>query len=458
MPNASRCLHKIAAVTLLLPLWLDASEFRGLWADAFGPGFFNADQVRKLAADCRKYNFNAVLVQMRRRGDAFYNSRYDPPTTSIATNFDALAEIIRQCHTGTPRIEVHCWLVSHYIWSADTPPPQPGHVFNQHPEYLTRDSIGQKYIGKGYFLDPGNPDANLTVYNVAKDIVSRYDIDGLHWDYCRYPNQDSGYNATAIKRFNQEFGATGEPAPNDPRFSEWRRRQVTEFLRWVNADLWEIKPKLVISAAVFANLNDSLGHRFSNWPEWNKQGIVDVCIPMNFSTNHQHLFCPRADEDLKQRWNRHVYLGQGAYMNSKEDTLFQLQYSRQKGFPGVVFYDYRHPNQGRADPDRVFEHLKQQFQPQWATTPTLPWKLTRGILKGTVTRRDTHAPVYNAVVSLRSPLLSSQRTEPHGTFAFFDLPPGTYQIRVEAGALSVTNTDLRVQAGQTTRADPTLPP
>src|SRR5439155_23137409 len=54
-----------------------AAEFRGLWVDAFGPGFFNAAEVKKLASDCRQYNFNAVLVEMRRRGDAFYNPQ--PP-------------------------------------------------------------------------------------------------------------------------------------------------------------------------------------------------------------------------------------------------------------------------------------------------------------------------------------------------------------------------------------------
>jgi len=43
----------------------------------------------------------------------------------------------------------------------EKPPTQRDHVFNQHLEYLTSDSIGQKYLGKGYFLDPGNPDAIL---------------------------------------------------------------------------------------------------------------------------------------------------------------------------------------------------------------------------------------------------------------------------------------------------------
>src|ERR1051325_9323101 len=88
--------------TLLLCVTLvDGAEFRGLWVDAFGPGFFNTNQVKKLVADCRKYNFNAVIVEMRRRGDAFYDSKYDPRTTIITTNFDALAEIIKECHTGS---------------------------------------------------------------------------------------------------------------------------------------------------------------------------------------------------------------------------------------------------------------------------------------------------------------------------------------------------------------------
>jgi len=450
--------------SLVILAWLSLSamasppEFRGLWVDAFGPGFFNAAQVKKLVADCRKYNFNAVLVQMRRRGDAFYHSDYDPRTTVISTNFDALAEIIKQCHWGTPRIEVHCWIVSHFIWSADKPPKQPNHVFNQHPEYLTRDFIGQRLLGKGYFLDPGNPDANLTIYQMAKDIVSRYDIDGFHWDYCRYPNQDSGYSEAALKRFNQEFGLQGQPPPNDARFSEWRRRQVTDFLRWVNADLWQIKPGLVISAAVFANLHDSYSYRFSDWPEWNKQGIIDVCIPMDFSPDNQHIFFPRADEALRKQGNRYIYLGQAAYMNSKENTLAQLQYARQKGFPGTVLYDYRHPNPGKPNPEAVFTCLRDQFQPQWTATPTLPWKTNRGTLKGTVTRKETRAPVYNAVVTLSPAPAQCQNTEPHGAFAFFELTPGNYTLRAKAEGVGSASATVEVKARQTAKADLSLQP
>ena len=358
----------------------------------------------------------------------------------------------------TPRIEVHCWVVSHYIWSADKPPPQPGHIFNRHPEYLSKDSIGQKYIGKGYFLDPGHPDANQAVYNVARDIVSRYDIDGFHWDYCRYPTQDSGYNDTAIKRFNEEFGLQGEPLPSDPKFCEWRRRQVTDFLRWATADLWEIKPSLVISASAFSNIKDSYGYRLADWPAWNKEGIVDVCMPMDFSPDNRAVFFPRADEALKNQGTRHVYIGQGAYMNTQENTLTQLEYIRQKGFPGTVFYDYRHPNQGKLDQDGVFAFLKERFQPEWVQPPAMPWKKTKGIIKGTVIRAGTGTPVYNAVITLSTDPTRVQKTEPHGKFAFFDVSPGTYNVRAMFHGADSAEQTVGFEPGQVVNLTFALPP
>ena len=166
-----------------------SNEFRGVWVDAWGTGFLNASQVTQLIADCRAYNFNAVVVQMRRRGDAFYApgiAGNDPKTTAISSGFDALQDIIDKAHSGTPRIEVHCWVTTHVIWSSTSPPSQAGHVFNLHPEDLTRNSSGTNWISEGYYLDPGHPDATMWNYIMATNIVRRYAVDGFHWDYIRY--------------------------------------------------------------------------------------------------------------------------------------------------------------------------------------------------------------------------------------------------------------------------------
>src|SRR5258705_9488282 len=96
-----------------------AQEFRALWVDAFHNGFKTAGQVDALISEVRTGNFNAVVVEVRKRGDAYYNSNYEPKATDISASFDPLADLITKAHNTNngPRIEVHAWLVSFNIWN-----------------------------------------------------------------------------------------------------------------------------------------------------------------------------------------------------------------------------------------------------------------------------------------------------------------------------------------------------
>ncbi|MBA4149187.1 MAG: fibronectin type III domain-containing protein [Verrucomicrobia bacterium] len=452
---ACRSKFKLLTATLLAVSSLataQADEFRGVWVDAWGAGFLNASQVTTLVNQCRTYNFNAVIVQMRRRGDAFYMPQApngDPRTTALASGYDALQELINQCHSGTPRIEVHCWVPAQLIW-ADTvnSPSQPGHVYNLHPEYLMKNSSGATFMAEGYYLDPGHPGAAQWNYNMAKDIVSRYNIDGFHWDYIRYPQQDSGYNATAIARYNTEFGLTGQPLSSNTQFSNWRRRQVTDFLRWANADLLAIKPNLVISASVFASRSDALNARFQDWAAWNNEGLYDLCFPMNYTADN-NVFNTRTDDAYLNQGVRRVYMGPGAYLNTKENTVVQLNYSRNKPLLGTSFFSYRTPNSGTVDQTGTFTYVKNNYQPTWQNVPSLPWKAspTKGILKGTVTRQDTGAIVYNATLSVNTSPVRTQKSEAHGKYAFFETTPGTYTVTASASGFPNATGIATVTAG-----------
>ena len=438
-----------------------ADEFRGLWVDAWGPGFMNRTQIKELVEHCRTYNFNALVVQMRRRGDAFYlpqSPNPDPRTSELKNNFDALQELIDECHAGDKRIEVHCWVTTHLVWSGTNAPQQPEHVFNAHPEFLMQNSTGNKYIGEGCYLDPGNPNATAWNYKMARDIVTRYDIDGFHWDYIRYPAMDSGYNPTSIARYNAEFGTTGQPAADDAQFSAWRRRQVTDFLRWCNADLLEIKPRLVISCAVFGSRTDAFTARFQDWAAWNSEGIVDVCMPMGY-TPDMALFQTRVDDIEAHRGIRRVYQGQGSYLCEPQRTLEQLNYVVKKGLPGYLLYSYRVPQKGKVDRNAVFSLIHDKLQPQWTAAPSLPWKTnpTNGILKGRITRGDSGQIVYNAQVTIEGPVSRTQQTEAHGHFAFFETPPGNYSIRVSSAQFGTARGLVTVSAGGNTNVSLALP-
>ncbi len=444
----------VAFVLCLVPFAAKAqtNEFRGMWVDAWGTGFLNANEVTQLINDCRAYNFNAIVVQMRRRGDAFYNNVLpgnDPKTTAIASNFDALQDIITKARTGSPRIEVHCWVVTYKIWSSEnSPPSQPGHIYNLHPEYLTQNQAGGRFTGEGYFLDPGHPGVTTWNYVMATNIVRRYDVDGFHWDYIRYPEPDSGYNPTAIARYNAEFGTTGQPSTSSTQFSNWRRRQVTDFLRWANAELMAIRPNLQISCAVFGNRSDAYNARYQDWAAWNNEGIIDICMPMGYTADNS-LFTSRVTDSFNNQGVRRVYNGQGAYLNVISNSVWQLNYIRNKPLLGSVLYSYRVPNSGTVNRSASLAYIRDNHQPSWVNVPAIPWKAapSKGILRGRVTRSDNGQPIYNASATLQTSPSRTVLTDPHGNFAFFETTPGSWSVSATANGMGAVTNFVSIGAG-----------
>src|SRR5262249_34975885 len=114
---------------------LDPPELRGLWVDAFHDGFKTPEQVDRLVAWARSANLNALFVEVRRRGDAYYLKSFEPRTEDpgLTPGFDALQYLIERAHQGPQRLQVHAWLATLPIWlQRDTPPQAANHVFNTH--------------------------------------------------------------------------------------------------------------------------------------------------------------------------------------------------------------------------------------------------------------------------------------------------------------------------------------
>ena len=94
------------------PAQTQTAEFRAFWVDAFNPGFKTPQEVTKLIADAKLANANAIVAQVRRRGDAFYTSAIEPRTLdpNVPAGFDPLQDLIDKAHAAG--IEVHAWMVT----------------------------------------------------------------------------------------------------------------------------------------------------------------------------------------------------------------------------------------------------------------------------------------------------------------------------------------------------------
>lgn len=134
----------LASLCLWLGLQLGAAlaaapELRGWWVDTFHAGLRNANEVAQLVAHARAGNFNALFVEVRKRGDAYYNSTFEPKAADVSPqSFDPLTELPRLAHDtsgGKQRLEVHAWIVTYNIWSSqNSPPPQTTHPYRRYPD------------------------------------------------------------------------------------------------------------------------------------------------------------------------------------------------------------------------------------------------------------------------------------------------------------------------------------
>ncbi|GAB4325989.1 MAG: hypothetical protein Kow0059_22240 [Candidatus Sumerlaeia bacterium] len=414
-------------------------EFRAIWVTGWGKGFKTAGEVAELVSVVHEHNFNAILAEVRTRGNCYYfptPPNLEPRADDIAPDFDPLAELIARAHPLG--IEVHAWIVVYNVAFADAA-LDPAHVVNVHPEYLTKNSSGQTVIGGSYYLDPGHPGANEWNTRVVMDLVTNYEIDGIHFDYFRYPGRDAGYNDTALARFRAELddcGAFWPPSPSDEQFSRWRRRQITDWLRATYADILAVKPGIKVTAAVFASESSAVGGVYQDWPAWMGERLLDAVIPMNYTSDND-LFHARALNANAKKNGRHCYMGFSGYQNPPENSAHQMLDARALGCDGFSLFQYLATN-STGTPDAVFyDFVRDHVTTSPAPLPAMPWKSApvAGCLRGRVTDAATSAPLYNATVTIAE-LPRTLQTDVEGRFAFIDVPGGIYTIR--AGAAGFT--------------------
>jgi uncharacterized lipoprotein YddW (UPF0748 family) len=359
-----------------------APHYRGYWVDTFNTTLNTQADVAAVVQNARLSNANALFVQVRRRGDAWYLDSLEPPPdfVPIAAGFDPLLALIGEAHQYG--IEVHAFVIMGAVWNKNPtfppsatlgPPTNPNHVFNLHGGYdpatqtivtgpdnwLTRTLLpgftfqGHRF-GSDFWLDFGHPAAAAYSVEVLLHLLRNYDIDGLHLDRIRYPEftasgqtpangTNIGYNPTSIARFLRRYGidpASPPPVQNDPLWNQWRRDQVTNLVRRVYLESIAIKPHIRLSAALIAfgggptteaawNSAEAYWRVYQDWRAWTEEGILDVAIPMNYKREHtpsQVTMYDTWNEWTKDHaYNRAVMIGPGVYLNAVEGTLRQVR-------------------------------------------------------------------------------------------------------------------------------------
>lgn len=346
---------------------------RAVWVHLFDATLKTRDGIRRVVADLVSAGATAVIAEVVRRQDAYYDSDVLPRTADpeLEPGLDVLATLIEEAHAAG--IEVHAWVPVAPTWHEQYEglPAPAGWVSTEHgpdaPEadrWVTRtvDGVWEPY------LDPALPQVRDHVAAIVREIATRYDVDGIHLDYVRYPSNAHGYHPAALARYAAETGAVGTPAPDDAAWSDWRRAQVDELVRAARDAVRATGSRAVFSAAVIAwgdgpggaatsSFADTRAYRdtLQNWPHWAEAGLVDALLPMDYF---------REAEPDQAAWLRtwlafeagladatgvRLVPGVAGYLNAPDAALIQVTAAAQV-FGAVAMYSYQGSTDDAARP------------------------------------------------------------------------------------------------------------
>ncbi|MBQ5439092.1 MAG: family 10 glycosylhydrolase, partial [Bacteroidales bacterium] len=301
-------------------------EFRGAWLHIVGnqriktltreqiQDWFTATLDALEAQGC-----NAVIFQVRPQADAFYASELEPWTRFLTGEqgkapdpfWDPLQFMIDECHARG--MELHAWLNPYRVTSNDREQLHPDHLYFKKPEIFKR-------YGKQLYFDPGEPESVAHTVRVIADIVSRYDVDAIHFDDYFYPYPEK------FEEFHDDASFTKYGAAQGFEYwqkGDWRRHNVETLIHAVNDTIKALKPWVRFGISPFGihrNLKDtpdgsgSATNGLSNYeelfadvPAWAEKGYIDYIVPqLYWRIGH-----PAADYDvLIHWWNDKNYKGQ----------------------------------------------------------------------------------------------------------------------------------------------------
>lgn len=300
--------------------------------------------------------FNHILVQVRGRGDAYYESDLVPKSHLIQDkDFDPLAYIIPKAKEKG--IQVHAWVNTYLLWSSRVKPVQKDHVLFTNPEWLDQDNRVPMDVNKemrkfnggqngneGFYLSPNHPKVNSYLLSVFKDLIENYELDGLHLDYVRFHDSEYGLNPGAIAYYRKHNGLSANPTEISEAsiWSDHRRKSVTDLVRETKNLIESTRPHMALTAAVKPNLYQARERFYQEWDVWLAAGYLDKAVVMNYAKDLKD-FAANIDimyDNLPSKYRKKIVMGIATYNQPARHVVDKVKYTRVTRFNGISFFSY----------------------------------------------------------------------------------------------------------------------
>lgn len=290
---------KRAFIFLLIPVSLFAYEIKGIWITRWELN--SSDNIKSLTDSLYRAGITDAYVQVFGSGEAYYRSGTAPVKYN---SFDPLGEFIKH---ADKRYRVHAWINLLYMWDRREMTQDRKHILQRHPEAVlrdhsmrslmdyTHDDIRNRNI-EGIYVSPASEDVKKIIASVINEIMTQYDVDGIHLDYCRYPGKEFIYDQYLRSRFQSIYLV--DPALMDSMdrriygdnvsavnwaWGQFPAQTLTELIGDINTMVKQYSSDMILSASVISDIVRAGNSLHQSWWEWIENNYIDYAVIMAYS-------------------------------------------------------------------------------------------------------------------------------------------------------------------------------
>ncbi len=339
-----------------------AGEVRGVWSSyQVTPDWDTAMQKLSQA------NFNAVFPYVCSPGVAYYTSKV-LPVSRFAQDHDYLAEAVAA--GGKWGIGVHARVLAlELLFATDATKAEMAEAGR-----LMLNTSGTTLP----WLCPTDERNRRLLKQVVTELVTNYGIEGLQFDYLRYPWRDCCFCARCREQFAADTGAPIDNWPEDvadegalaQQFNVWRQQQLTGLLGELVAAARTARPDIIISAAVLPHWQvhaENFGQCAQAWVE---RGLLDFVCPMNYTADRLDFATWLLGQRKAVADRVPLIVGIGPFSDAcqfsgPEQLVEQIQIGRAFGAGGFIVFNYNEQFAEQYLPYLAEETTAQPARPVW---------------------------------------------------------------------------------------------
>lgn len=267
---------------------LPAKDMRAAWIATIGGldwprNHYGEDSqkafYRQYLDTLQRLNINAVFFQVRPRADAFYESEFEPWSMYLtwrrdtSPGYDVLRWLIDETHNRG--MAFHAWMNPYRIGTRKGRKDKFAPLDRRIPKSLVKDYANVR------IYNPALPETRRRICGIVRDLLMRYDVDGIHFDDYFYPALAKGEkmnDGKEYKKYGQKFS----------KIEDFRRAMVDSLVVSVNRTIKSVDKKVVFSISPQGNYQNNFGMMYADVAQWSRRGWCDVIIPQLYWSTEKY--------------------------------------------------------------------------------------------------------------------------------------------------------------------------